>query len=309
MKLASIDIGTNTVLLLIADVSPAGAVSPLVSEQRIPRLGKGVDAARRLAPESMRRVVDVLSEYRPIIDRHRPDHVTLCATSAVRDAANRGEFVALVKAETGFDVEVLSGDEEARWTYRGAISGLPGASRVAVLDIGGGSTELSLGDAHGPTRSLSMDVGAVRLTERFLASDPPTPEEIAAATRDVRSHLERTKSFDTRGRTLVAVAGTPTSLAILAQALPRFSVDAVTNYPLSRASIAALLKRLSGMPVADIRELSEVMEGRADVIVAGALIMLEIMEMHGFGEAIVSDRGVRYGIVLREWERTRDNGQ
>ena len=309
MRLASIDIGTNTVLLLIADVSPTGAVSPLVSEQRVPRLGRGVDAARHLAPDSMRRVVNVLKEYRAIIDRYRPERVALCGTSAVRDAANRADFVAFVKAETGFDVEVMSGDEEAGWTYRGAVSGLPGVVRVAVLDIGGGSTELSLGDGHGPSRSISMDIGAVRLTERFFASDPPTREELTEAITEVRSHIARTKSFDVRGHTLVAVAGTPTTLAILAQGLPRFSADAVANYHLSRDRIRELLETLSGMRVAEIRKLSEVMEGRADVIVAGTLILLEIMEIHGFAEAIVSDRGVRYGIVIREWERTMDNGQ
>ncbi len=307
MILASIDIGTNTVLLLIADVGPTGAVSPLVSEQRIPRLGRGVDAARHLAPDSMQRVVSVLKEYRAILDRYRPAHVALCGTSAVRDAANRAEFVALVKAETGFEVEVMSGDDEARWTYRGAVSGLPGVARAAVLDIGGGSTELSLGDAHGPNRSISMDIGAVRLTERFLASDPPTREELTRAIADIRSHVHGTASFDARGHTLVAVAGTPTTLAILAQGLPRFSADAVANYPLSRDRIRRLLETLSGMRVAEIRKLSEVMEGRADVIVAGTLIMREIMETHGFEEAIVSDRGVRYGIVIREWERTMDN--
>ena len=232
--------------------------------------------------------------------------MALCGTSAVRDAANRADFVALVKAETGFDVEVMSGDEEARWTYRGAVSGLPGVARAAVLDIGGGSTELSLGDVHGPRRSISMDIGAVRLTERFLASDPPAREELIAAITEVRSHIDRTKSFDARGHTLVAVAGTPTTLAILAQGLPRFSADAVANYPLSRDRIRELLDTLSGMRVAEIRKLSEVMEGRADVIVAGTLILQEIMETHGFEEAIVSDRGVRYGIVIREWERTMD---
>jgi len=303
MTLASIDIGTNTVLLLIADVGPTGAISPLISEQRIPRLGRGVDAARHLAPDSMRRVVEVLKEYRVIIDRHRPEHVAVCATSAVRDAANRSEFAGLVKAGVGFDVDVLTGDEEARWTYRGAISGLPGLQQPAVLDIGGGSTELSLGDAQSPSRSISMDIGAVRLTERFFKGDPPTPEELAAAAREVRSHIEHTTSFDARGHMLVAVAGTATALAILAQGLPRFSIDAVTNYRLSRDQVGELLRRLSGMRIADIRKLSEVMEGRADVIVAGALILLEIMEIHGFTEATVSDRGVRYGIVIREWEK------
>jgi len=302
MRLASIDIGTNTVLLLVAEVGPTGAVSPLAYEQRIPRLGKGVDAVRRLAPESMQRVVAVLKEYRAIIGRYEPEHVTVCATSAVRDAANRDEFAALVKAQSGFDVEVLSGEDEARWTYRGAISDLRGVTKAAVLDIGGGSTELSVGDSRNPTQSISMDLGAVRLTERYLKSDPPTRAELDAATQEVRAHAVKTAFFGTRGHTLVAVAGTPTTLAILAQGLPRFSIDAVTNYRLSQQRVRELLERLGGMRVAEIRKLSEVMEGRADVIVAGALIMLEIMQAHGFTEAVVSERGVRYGMVIRDWE-------
>jgi exopolyphosphatase/guanosine-5'-triphosphate,3'-diphosphate pyrophosphatase len=303
MRLASIDIGTNTVLLLIADVDEAGRITPIAGEQRIPRLGKGVDAAKHLAAESMKRVVDVLGEYRAIIDRHRPEHVVVCGTSAVRDASNRDEFAALVKAGSGFDLEVMSGSEEARWTYRGAISGVPGVERAAVLDIGGGSTELSLGDARDPLHSISLDIGAVRLTERCLKGDPPTRAELAAARDEIRSHLARTRSFDAREHTLIAVAGTATTLAILDQELPRFTAEAVTNYRLTRDRVGGLLDRLSPMRVEDIRRLSAVLEGRADVIVAGAMILLEVMDAHRFAHAVVSDRGVRYGIVIREWLR------
>jgi exopolyphosphatase/guanosine-5'-triphosphate,3'-diphosphate pyrophosphatase len=303
MKLASIDIGTNTILLLVAEAGPSGSITTLAEEQRFPRLGKDVDASRRLSPESMRRAVDVLKEYREVIGRHRADRVTVVATSAVRDASNRSEFSGAVKAATGFELEVLSGDDEARWTYRGAVSGIPGLTRAAVLDIGGGSTEFSLGDAAGPTRSISMDIGSVRLTERFLRGDPPSKPELDAAAREVRAHLEKTELFDARDHTLVAAAGTATSLAVLAQGLQSFSIDAVTNFRLTRARAGELLERLSTMTTAGIRGLSEVMEGRADVMIAGTLILREVMNTHGFAEAIVSARGVRYGMVIRELER------
>lgn len=305
MVIASIDVGTNTILLLVAEVDAAGRITPLIYEQRVPRLGKGVDAARRLHPDAMRRATVVLGEYRALFEPLSPVRVAVCATSAVRDASNRAEFAALVRADTGLSLEILSGEEEARWTYRGAISGIPEVTKAAVLDIGGGSTELSLGDDTHPVRSLSMDIGSVRLTERFFSGDRPTKAQLEAARVDIQGHIRQTGDFDFRDHALVAVAGTATTLAILDQDVRQFSIRAVTNYRLTLDRVRQLLDRLSRMTVGDIRGLSDIMEGRADVIVAGALILCEVMETHGFREAIVSERGVRYGIALREFERAR----
>ena len=305
MTYSVIDIGTNTVLLLVATVSPDGWFTPLKHEQRIPRLGKGVDQHRVLHPDSMMRVVEVLKEYRELAARFHPDISIVCGTSAVRDAANRDAFAALVKQQTGFTLEVLTGEEEALWTYRGAISGGPELSRATVVDIGGGSTEIIIGNRTSIEQRTSIDMGSVRLTERFFQHDPPTDGEIEMARAAIVDGLMATFGFRFEGSTLVAVAGTATTLAMLAQGLHAFEIRAVTNYRMTRDTVEHLCRTLRAMPVSKIRDLSSVMAGRADVILAGTLILSELMTRGHFAEAIVSERGVRYGLVLREAEKQR----
>jgi exopolyphosphatase/guanosine-5'-triphosphate,3'-diphosphate pyrophosphatase len=307
MRVATVDIGTNTVLLLVAEVDSSGGIATLAEEQHIPRLGKGVDAGRRLAADAMARAAAVLEEYLPLIERHHPESVVLAGTSAVRDAANREEFAELVRRKTGHPLEILSGADEAVWTYRGAVSGIPLLTAATVVDIGGGSTEITVGTRGRITHSVSLDVGSVRLTERCLKHDPPTHPELEAAIEVVENTLPAAKDFPFAGTTLVGVAGTATSLAILDRQLPAFSLDAVRNHVLTLDNVHALFRTLREMPVARIRTLSRVMEGRADVITAGALILREIMAHFKFGEMTVSERGVRYGLALREWERRRGN--
>ena len=304
MKIASIDIGTNTVLLLVANVNGSGEISTLAYEQRVPRLGKGVDVRKNLQPDSMHRVVEVLREYREIISQHHPDAVVVCGTSAVRDAVNRDEFAHLIARNTGLSLEILSGDDEALWTYRGAISGMPGIRRSTVIDIGGGSTEITIGEGQRIERKVSLDIGSVRLTERLFRHDPPTPREVQGAIDLVQGELSKVVGFEFAGRTLVGVAGTATTLAILAQGVREFNIRAVTNVRLTLDTVRELVEKLRQMNSSAILQLSSVMEGRADVITAGALILREVLIRFGFDEMIVSERGVRYGIVLREWEKT-----
>lgn len=303
MTVAVIDIGTNTILLLVAQVRSDGSVTPLHHEQRIPRLGQGVEGRRALHQDAVDRAIQVLSEYREILREYSPDRTVLCATSAVRDAANREEFLRLVRGATGYQVEVLSGEEEALWTYRGAVSGVPDLTAATVIDIGGGSTEITVGDGHAPAARVSLDVGSVRLTERFLRHDPPLPRELTEAQTAVREALAGTAHFAFASTTAVGVAGTATTLSLLAQGRKEFDLDAVRNSRMSFTTVERLFRMLSGTPSSRIRELSEVMEGRADIITAGALILREVMKHAGFEELIVSERGVRYGIALREWER------
>lgn len=303
MNIAVIDIGTNTVLLLIASMDPSGNITPLVYEQRVPRLGTGVDASKNLAPESMQRVVDVLRTYRSIMSQFALEGTVVCGTSAVRDAINRDEFIALVRKETGFEIEVLSGEDEALWTYRGAISGVPDIQRATVVDIGGGSTEITVGDATSVAERVSLDIGSVRLTERFFKNDPPTHPELEKAIEIIEDELVKAARFNFSSTTLVGVAGTATSLAILDQGLKEFDIRAVTNYTLKLDNVYGLLRTLRSMSAEKILSLSRMMEGRADVITAGVLILREIMAHYKFKEMIVSERGVRYGLAIREWER------
>ena len=308
MNVAVIDIGTNTVLLLVAEISHRGAINPLLYEQRIPRLGRGVDAARRLEQGSIDRAVAVLREYVQLLPPFHPTRTVVCGTSALRDASNRSDFMEQVKTEVGLDVEVLSGEDEALLTYRGAVSGLPGVNRAIVLDIGGGSTEISVGDASHILQNWSLDVGSVRLTERFLKHDPPLPLEIRDAIRWFKDHLGALEEFNASEYTLVGVAGTATTLAILDQELEEFGIDAVTNYRLTRDAVERLLDRLKRSSHQNILQLSPVMKGRADIITAGTLILSELLEILGQDELVVSERGVRYGIALREWENQQHEG-
>jgi exopolyphosphatase/guanosine-5'-triphosphate,3'-diphosphate pyrophosphatase len=303
MTLASIDIGTNTVLLLVARMEIDGSIIPLVAEQRVPRLGRSVDQNRNLHPASMGRVIAVLQEYQAIMAPFHPTSVTVCGTSALRDASNREEFSRLVRKETRFSLEVLSGEEEAEWTYRGAISGVPDIHRATVVDIGGGSTEIIIGDLSSFSHRISLNIGSVRLTERYFKHDPPTRRECNAASDAIRTTLAEAADFPFEGSTMIGVAGTATSLALLVQKRKQFDLSAVTNYRLSRSDVEAMSHELQGTPSASIRELSEVMEGRADVITAGSLILQQVMEQGGFEEMIVSERGVRYGLLIREAKR------
>lgn len=303
MNVAAIDIGTNTVLLLIARFDSSGNITPLVYEQRVPRLGKGVDSSKSLQPKSMQRVIDVLKEYREMMSQYSLASTTVFGTSAVRDATNKDVLAEMVHREVGFELEVLDGEDEAFWTYRGAISGLKKVERVTVVDIGGGSTEITLGHQDRIVNRISLDIGSVRLTERFFKNDPPTHPQLEAAITLVEDELAKVKGFKFQDSTLVGVAGTATSLAILDQGLKDFSIQAVTNHTLNLDNVYALFRTLRSKPSSEIFRLSSVMHGRADVITAGVLILREIMAHYKFREMIVSERGVRYGLAIREWER------
>jgi len=301
MKVAVIDIGTNTALLLVARRGPQGEPVTILDLQRYPRLGRNVDARRMLHPDSMQRVLDVLTEYRSIITGHRPDAVVVSGTSAVRDAENREEFRDAVRATTGFRLEILNGNEEAVLTYRGAVSGLPKLSDATVIDIGGGSTEVTSGSEGRVISFQSLDVGSVRMTERFLVHDPPTHTEIESMTGWLRAEFGQLESPPT-GSTLVGVAGTATSLAILHQGLSDYSREAVAGYRMSRTDVEALSRRLAAAPSDLIRTFSNALEGREDIITAGTLILSTYMGCFGFESLTVSERGIRYGLALRTFE-------
>ncbi len=304
MAIAVVDIGTNTVLLLVAEMDRTGRLSTLEYQQRVPRLGRGVDERKVLQRDSMERVISVLLEYRTIATRYQPDVMSVCGTSAVRDASNRDEFAALVKAKTGFSLEILTGEEEALWTYRGAISGIPGVRSAVVVDIGGGSTELTSGTAQQILSKASLDVGSVRLTERLVKHDPPLPIELAAVRNTVSSSLASASALLSRtpGK-VIGVAGTATTLALLHQQRRSFDLSAVSGYTLHRDAVSGLVSRLTRLSRIEILRLAEYMEGRNDIITAGAIMLEEIMGFLGAEEVIVSERGVRYGIALREWEK------
>jgi len=300
MTVAVVDIGTNTALLLIARLGPDGQIETLLDQQRVPRLGRGVDASRNLARESMDRLLTVLDEYSSLSAPYHPDKTLLFATSAVRDAANRDEFARLIFDRTGFVLDILSGSDEALWTFRGGISGVAGDGPFTVIDIGGGSTEISVGSRSGISHHISLDVGSVRITERFFRSDPPSDGDLEYAIGFVEDELMKASKFPLKGTALVGVAGTATTLAALDQGLQEFDAKKISGYRLQARRVEAMFRDLSRKNSADILALTTMMKGRNDIITAGSLILREAMMHLGFAECVVSERGVRYGIALRE---------
>jgi exopolyphosphatase/guanosine-5'-triphosphate,3'-diphosphate pyrophosphatase len=299
---AGIDIGTLTCRLLIARVSD-GRFTELCSERRILRLGEGVHERGVLQESAMSRVIETLKEWRGVIQRHEVAGETAVATSAVRDARNREAFVQRVKREAGLEVEVLSGEEEARRTMLGIRAGLPGdVSDVLGLDIGGGSTEFikfHVGSDH-PTSIVSVDLGVVRLTEAVLRHDPPTSEELRSATALVDGHVRdmRGRLSDLGHTTLVGTAGTITTLAAMVQQLAHYESVRIHNFRLGLSQVTELEQKLIRLSHAERKTLVGLEPGREDVILAGTLILRGVMQGLGFEQCLVSDLGLREGIVL-----------
>ena len=300
-RLAGIDIGTLTCRLLIADCSSNRPLKELQSDRQILRLGEGVDQSKRLSEAAMDRVLHCLKEWRQVIDSYRVDAFTAVATSAVRDAGNRQEFLERVKREAGFDVEIITGEEEARRTLLGIRSGLPaGVTDILALDIGGGSTEFILDRSGQPLMVRSIDIGVVRLCERVMKHDPPTADEIEQARDWVRRETEQGVAEMPRSASLtfVGTAGTITSLAAMAQRLPSYEPARIHNYVLTFETIRELEQTLLSRKKADRIGLPGLEKGREEVIVAGAIIIRTIMESLGRESVVVSDLGLREGVLI-----------
>jgi len=301
-RVAAVDCGTNTVKLLVTDIDrDAGTQVDLVREMRIVRLGQDVDRTGRLADEALERVFAAAEEYADLVETHAVDALRFVATSAVRDASNADVFAAGIEARLGVRPEVVSGDEEAQLSYDGATRSLPVVpSPIAVLDIGGGSTELIVGDAHGHVRAArSLDIGSVRLTERLMPSDPPTGDEVDAATRAVDEALDTLPSYGVHvgdAPTLVGVAGTVTTVAALLLGLDTWDRDRVHHASFPVGEVHALAARLLAMTVAE-RESIGVPTGRSDVIGAGAIILDRVLTHSGAERLTVSDSDILDGIA------------
>jgi len=308
MRLAGVDIGTLTCRLLIADLPTGGQLREVRSERRILRLGEGVDRTKHLSVVAMGRVLQCLKEWREIIDALQVDAMAVVATSAVRDAANRDEFLDRVKREAGFEVELITGEEEARRTMLGIRSGLPvGVTDVLALDIGGGSTEFIFDRPGQKPVVRSIDIGVVRLCERLLHHDPPTDEEV----RQTREWVVRETKAAVAGMgncqtaTFVGTAGTITSLAAMAQKLPSYDPARIHNYQLQLSTIQTLEKTLFSRNKADRVGLPGLEKGREEVIAAGAIIIRIVMETLGVSAVLVSELGLREGVLLDLAIRTR----
>ncbi len=301
MLIAGIDIGTLTCRLLVARVVPSRILETVEADRRMLRLGEGVDARKRLAPPAMDRVIRVLKEWHDKVEAHSVDAVVVVATSAVRDAQNRQEFLNRIRREIGWEVEVLTGEEEARRTLLGIRFGLPGEVREFVaVDIGGGSTEFIRVGTQGSVDVISLDLGVVRLTERAFLSDPPTAGDLAGAEKEIVRQLEEaTRRYaGAWPPTLVGTAGTITTLAAMDQGLTRYDPSKVHNYVLSYETVRNLEKAMTEKACAQRVGLPGLEPGREQVIVAGTVILRTIMERLAFPQCLVSDFGLREGILV-----------
>jgi exopolyphosphatase / guanosine-5'-triphosphate,3'-diphosphate pyrophosphatase len=296
LRIAAIDIGTNTALLTIADVGDGGAVA-VEERAEITRLGEGLDKTHRLAAGAVARTVGVLRAYGERIEALGCDRVVAVATEAVRKAINSGEFVGEADAILGnfaAELQVIDGEREARLCWRALASSFQGLSGPrTVLDIGGGSTELIVGERD-VDAVVSLPIGSVRLTERLVAGDPPSADERARVAEAVDAALAEAPAL--RG-TLIGIAGTVTTLAAMAMKMDSYDGGRVHGSTLSRATVDELVERLGTTPLADKRRTPGLDPKRADVIYAGAVILARVMARAGAAECLVSDRGIRWGLI------------
>lgn len=301
---AAVDVGSNSVRLKVVD----GDDRQVARELAITRLGTDIDATGRFDTAALERTLDVLERFAGVWRAHgvAPADVRIAATSAVRDASDRDRFFAGVRERTGVEAEVLAGDVEAATAYRGVLAGSDASPPLAVLDIGGGSTELILGDGAGHLAgSCSLQLGSVRLTERHLVGDPPSAEEVTAADAEIARRLDE---LDERlagqgcaagdAASLVGVAGTVTTIAALDAGLERYVDGCVHGHRLGAAALRTWADRLTGMTVAAIAASPVVQAGREDVIAAGARIAAAVVERYGFDALVVSESDILDGLAL-----------
>ena len=311
-RVAAIDCGTNSIRLLVADITTGADGTTeqrdVHREMRIVRLGQGVDATGKLAPEALDRTRAALVDYAEVIRREGAERVRMVATSATRDARNREDFFCMVKDTLGIDAEVISGDEEANLSFVGAVGDLdPGDGPFVVVDVGGGSTELVVGTLEGGKATVqaarSVDVGSVRLTERCLAGDPPSEDEVAQAYRVATGILD--EAFDAVSvegvRTWVGVAGTITTLSAVALGLEEYDSEAVHHSRLENQDLHRVAAELLGMSCEERKSHSAIHSGRIDVIGAGALIVdvlaRELADRAGVTGMVVSEHDILDGIA------------
>lgn len=288
-RVAAVDLGTNSTRLLVADVD-GERLDEVARRLTITRLGEGVDERRRLLPLPITRVRTCLTEFRRELESLGATRTLAIATSAVRDAENGEAFLGEIEWSYGFTTRLLEGAEEAALMYRGVTAGRPPLPDTLVVDIGGGSTELVLGSNGGPQASTSLEVGCVRITERFLVSDPPTRPELTAAAAYTRELLP---AFDVRAA--IGVAGTVTTLATLDLGDAEYDPERTHGHRLARSSVERELERLAAMTLEERLHVPGIEPGRAPVIVAGLVVLHQIMDGYGLDEIEVSERDLLHG--------------
>lgn len=301
MRVASIDIGSNTILLLIAEISKSGSLKPLLDEQSFARIGKDVFTTGLIDSEALGRARPILERYKARIQELTVDSILVTGTSPFREAVNGAEFAEQISSEFGFSIDVLSGEEEARLTYVGAISGVQPrdlGGEFCVIDIGGGSTEISIGDRMKIHTTMSLPVGAVRITQSFLTnSEGQESVGWRSAVENIDFNLDAVALPEISS--CIGVAGTITTLACLFRRLPTFEIEKIDGTVLEKSTVYDLLTYLAGRSAEELRTIPCISRGREDIIVGGALILSRFLERTKTNQITASVRGLRYGTALR----------
>jgi exopolyphosphatase/guanosine-5'-triphosphate,3'-diphosphate pyrophosphatase len=303
MRVAAVDCGTNSIRLLVADVT-GDELADVSRRMEVVRLGQGVDQTGRINPQALERTLAALRDYADEARDLGAERVRMVATSATRDAENRADFVAGVREILGVDPEVATGDEEAALSFTGATGDLRSRSEFPepylVVDIGGGSTEFVLGDGNGATAARSVDIGCVRLTERHLHDDPPTQEQVSALVDDVHRALDVVReTVDIRAaKTLVGVAGTVTTVAGIALGHEHYDAERIHLSRVTAPAVDDVVQRLLSMTSEQRAAIPVMHPGRVDVITAGALVLREVVRATGAGEVLASEHDILDGIAL-----------
>jgi exopolyphosphatase / guanosine-5'-triphosphate,3'-diphosphate pyrophosphatase len=299
MRVAVVDIGTNSTRLLIADVEGAG-VTEVERRTTVTNMGRGVDHTGLICSEAIEDVCEVIADYKSRYEEMGAERVMAIATSAVRDATNGEAFIAELRERFGLDARLLTGEEEAHLTYLGATAQRPADDPTLVFDIGGGSTELVIGSGTDVAFHVSLQAGTIRQSERHLTSDPPDPHQLEDLAADIRNLIERAIAAQPEGRPVyaIAVAGTPTSLAAIDQELEPYDPDRVHGYHLGMQRVQRMLSRLSSLPLAERLRVPGLHPGRAPTIVAGTVILVQVMRAFGLQEIEVSELDILHGSAL-----------
>jgi exopolyphosphatase / guanosine-5'-triphosphate,3'-diphosphate pyrophosphatase len=302
MKFAAFDVGSNTVLMLLAETS-RGGLKRIGDFSRITRLGRGVDKNGKLDPDSAKQTLDAIVEFSGKARELGANRIVGVATAALRDVSDGAEFVAQVKQQAGFELEVITGETEARLSYLAVMRGLPIApnAKLLIVDIGGGSTELIRAESGTMNEVVSLQIGSVRLTERHVKHDPPNAGDTAELRLAADEKLQ-SLHWNFQPDTLVGIAGTVTTIAAVAMELRQYDSSLVHGHRLSHDEVIRTVLKFGSLPLAERKKLSGLEEGRADVIFAGGMILERIMSHFHLNEVIVSDQGVRWGLAWREFE-------
>ena len=299
MIIASVDIGTNTVLLLIAEVDETSfEITPLLNEYKMPRIGRGLILSERITVERIEKLLTVLSEYKSIISKYNVDDVLVTATNALRIAANSAEIVERIKKQLSWNVNIISGKTEAELAFLGAVPVLAKNKSVLVIDIGGGSSELILGKENNIEYRKSFHIGSVSATENYLKNSPPLDKELSELKIEVETIFAEIKNKYAPDLTY-SIAGTPTTLFCMINKIKSFDDSIVEGGILKHEDIVKLIQDLKKLSSEEIRiGYGIIMQGREDIILGGSIILLNIMKLLNLSEVIVSSRGIRYGAIV-----------